>query len=233
MYFQNFKSSSVLEKKKNSDCVRNVPRRCDLDVVKNFTLLPHPFYSNWFSDTSGRLIVHCRWRYRISYQFFPVYRVPFLFRYVVLALVECLDARRSATKSSASLQRRETGKVDGSKTFSRLREELDSISEGSPFRSGRKKSAPRFLTGLREAAESFIYIRSRTDSVSRFVRIYCRDHFASSLSKSLSRVADIYIYIFFKFHLRRPPRNANCPQTRHFSARFKWTLLQRSVSLLH
>lgn len=32
-------------------------QRCDLDVVKNFTLLPHPFYSNWFSNTSGKRLI--------------------------------------------------------------------------------------------------------------------------------------------------------------------------------
>lgn len=55
-----------------------------------------------------------------------------------------------------------------------------------------KKSIRRFLTCSREAAENLICIRSLTDPVSRFVQIYCSDHFPSPLSKSPSRVVSFF-----------------------------------------
>ena len=196
MYFQNFESSIVLEK---SDCVRNISRdtiSTSLKTLRCF-LIP-PFYSNWFSDMSGkRLIVHCRWRYRISYQFFSVYRVSFLFRFVVFAFVEWRVLMRGEVQRSLRhrYSRKKRERSTGRKLFpdcrgTQLSRRLDF--RRFPFRNGRKKSVSRFLTCSREAVENFICICSLTDSASRFVWIYCYDHFASPFSKSLSRFTDIF-----------------------------------------
>lgn len=175
--------------------LRNIRQRCDLDVVKNFTLLPRPFSSNWFSDTSGkRLIVHCRWRYRISYQFFSVYRVSFLFRFVVLALVEwrdsmCGEVQRSLRhRYSGEKRERSTGRKLFPDCRTRLSRWLDFPK--IPISQWTEEKCPEIFNALKPLRTLFTY--ARLDSVSRFVQIYCRDHFASSLNKSLSRAADIF-----------------------------------------
>lgn len=117
-------------------------------------------------------------------------RLVSLSRFVILAHVKWFpDVRQSATKSSASLQRSEAERSkERSKTlqFAKGLSCVDSISKIHVSK-WTKKSARRFLTRSREVAENLICIRSLTDPVSRFVQIYCSDHFPSPLSKSPAR----------------------------------------------
>lgn len=151
--------------------------------------------------------MHCHWRYRISYQFFSVYRVSFLSRFVVLAFEWRVSMRGGLQWSlryryGGEKRERSTGRKLFPDCRTRLSRRLDF--RRFPVLKRTDGKCPEIFN----AAENFISIHS-------LLRIQPRNSFGFIAAIILprrwvnhSRASRIY---FSKFHL--PPRNVNLSQT--------------------